>query len=109
MVEKVITNLDSSKASSPDCIPVVVLKNCEPEVSYLLAELFNMCLKGSCFLDCWKVSSVVPKFEKVGERSTFKNYRPISLLFVVSKVFGKLVNNRVVDHLKKCGLFAVLL
>ena len=31
MVQNVITNLDSSKASGPDCIPVVVLKNCEPE------------------------------------------------------------------------------
>ena len=41
MVKKVITNLDSSKASSPDCIPVVVLMNCEPELSYILAELFN--------------------------------------------------------------------
>ena len=37
MVKKVITNVDSSKASGPDCIPVVVLKNCEPEVSYMLA------------------------------------------------------------------------
>ena len=45
MVEKVITNLDSSKASSRDCIPVVVLKNTEPELSYILAELFNICLK----------------------------------------------------------------
>ena len=36
MVKKVITNLDSSKASGPDCIPVVVLKNCEPELSYIL-------------------------------------------------------------------------
>ena len=35
MVKKVITNLDSSKASGPDCIPVVVLKNCEPELSYI--------------------------------------------------------------------------
>ena len=52
MVKKVITNLDSSKASGPDCIPVVVLKNCEPELSYILAELFNMCLKESCFPDC---------------------------------------------------------
>ena len=51
-VKKVITNLDSSKASGPDCIPVVVLKNCEPELSYILAELFNMCLKESCFPDC---------------------------------------------------------
>ena len=37
MVKKVITNLDSSKASSPDCIPVVVLKNCEPKLSYMPA------------------------------------------------------------------------
>ena len=42
-------NLDLSKASGPDCIPVVVLKNCEPELSYILAELFNKCLKESCF------------------------------------------------------------
>ena len=39
MVKKVITNLDSSKASGPDFIPVVVLKNCEPELSYILAKL----------------------------------------------------------------------
>ena len=45
MVRKVIKNLDLSKASGPDCIPVVVLKNCEPERSYILAELFNKCLK----------------------------------------------------------------
>ena len=63
MIKKVRTNLDSSKVSGPDCIPVVVLKNCEPELSYTLAELFNMCLKESCFPDCWKVSLVVPAFK----------------------------------------------
>ena len=85
---------------------VVVLKKCEPERSYILAELFNKCLKESCFPDCWKVSSVVPVFKNVGERSTAKNYRPVSLLSVVSKVFEKLVNNRIVDHLEKCGIFS---
>ena len=73
MVKKVITNLDSSKAYGPDFIPVVVLRNCEPEVSYILAELFNMCLKESCFPDCWKVSLVVPVLKNVGERFTTKN------------------------------------
>ena len=106
MVRKVVINLDLSKASSPDCIPVVVLKTCEPELSYVLAELFNNCLKGSCFPDCWKVSSVVPVFKNVEERSTAKNYRPVSLLSLVSKVFEKFVNNRIVDHLEKCGLFS---
>ena len=84
MVKKVITNLDLAKASDPDCIPVVVLKNCEPEPSYILAELFNKCLKESCFPDCWKVSSVVPVFKNVQERSIAKNHRPVSLLSVVS-------------------------
>ena len=99
-------DLDLSKASGPDCIPVVVLKNCEPELCCILAELFNKCLKESCFPDCWKVSSVVPVFKNVGEGLLLKSYRPVSLLSVVSKVFEKLVNNRIVDHLEKCGLFS---
>ena len=49
---------------------------------------------------------VVPVFRNVGERSTAKNYRPASLLSVISKVFEKLVNIRIVDHLEKCGLFS---
>ena len=106
MVKKVIMNLDSSKVSGPDFITVVVLKNCEPELSYILAELSNMCLKESCFADCWKVSSVVSVFNSVEERSTAKNYRPVSVPSVVSKVFEKLVNNRIVDNLEKCGLFS---
>ena len=106
MVRKVVINLDLPNASGPGCIPVVVLKNCEPKLSYILAELSNKCLKQSCFPDCWEVSSVVPVFKNVGERSTAKNYHPVSLLSVVSKVFEKLVNNRNVDHLEKCGLFS---
>ena len=91
MIKKVIINIDSSKASGPECIPVVVLKNCESELeSYMLVELFNKCLKESCFPDCWKVSSVVPVFKNVGERSTAKNYCSVSLPSVVSKVFEKL-------------------
>ena len=79
MVKKVIMNLNLSKASGPDCIPVVVLKDYELELSYMLAELFNKCLKESCFPDCWKVSPVVPVFKNVEERSTAKNYCPVSL------------------------------
>ena len=44
MIKKVITNLDSPKTSGPDCIPVLVLKNCEPEISHILAAFFIMCL-----------------------------------------------------------------
>ena len=106
MVRKVVINVDLSKASGPDCIPVVVLNNCELELSDISAELFNKCLKECCFPGCWKVSSLVPVFKNVGERSTAKNYHPVNLPSVVSKVFEKLVNSRIVDHLGKCGLFS---
>ena len=56
MVKKVITKLDLSKSSSADCVLVVVLKNCEPNLSNILAELFNMFLKESCLPAFWNVS-----------------------------------------------------
>ena len=51
---------------------------------------------------------VVHVFENVRERSTAKNYWPVSLPSAVSKVFEKLVNNRIVNHLEKCGVFSDL-
>ena len=67
------------------------------------AELFNKCLNESYFLDCWKF----PVFRNVGKWTTTKRYHSVSLFSVVSKVFEKLVNNRIVDHLEKCGLFLI--
>ena len=49
MIKQVIGNLDSSKASGPDRVIVVMLKYCEPELSHILAELFGICLKVSFF------------------------------------------------------------
>ena len=45
LVKKVRTSLDSLKTSGADCVPVVVLKNFKPELSYILAEIFNVCVK----------------------------------------------------------------
>ena len=82
------------------------LNNPEPELSYILAEVFNKCLKEYCVPDCWRVSSLFLVFKNVWERSTAKNYHTVSLFSVVSKIFEKFVNNRIVDQLKKYGLFS---
>ena len=95
-----------ASAKSPDCIPVVVLKYCDLELSYVLAEPFNMYLKESCFVQYWKASSVVPVFKNVGEKCTGKNYFPVSLSSVISKIFEKVLNDKLVDHLEKYGLFS---
>ena len=88
-----------------DCIPVVVLKKFEPELSNILAELIKECLKESCFPDCCKVSSMVPVFKNVGGRSITKNYHPFSLLSMVTK--ENLVNKKVIGHLEKPSLFFI--
>ena len=49
---------------------------------------------------------MVPVFENDGERSIAKNYRPLNLLSAVSKVFKKLVNIKIVDHLERSTLFS---
>ena len=64
-----------------------------------------MCLEESYFPDCWKVSSVVSILTNVEEISTTKNYCHVSLLSVISKILEKLKNNKLVDHLEKCGFF----
>lgn len=82
MVKKAITDLDSLKAPCLEYIPVVVLKNREPELSYILADIFNICLNESCFSGCWKVPSLVPVFRKIWERSKAAKYRPVSFTMV---------------------------
>ena len=84
---------------------MVVARNYEPKLSYMLAELLNKFWKQSCFPNSWKLSSLVPVFKNVGERSIAKNYDPVSVLFVVSKVLEKLVNNTIVDHLERLSFF----
>ena len=99
LVKKVTTSLDLSLASVLECIPKLLLINCEPELSNILAEPFNKCLSESCFPEHWKVITVVPVLNNGGEMSAAKNYQPFNLLFLVSKVFEKLVKNKLVVNL----------
>lgn len=97
---------NSPKAYARDCIPVVVLKNDESSLSYTLNEFFDMSLKESCFPNKWKVLSVVLVFKNVGERSTTYNYHNLSLLSAAAGIFKDLVNDRLLDHFKKCGRYS---
>ena len=101
-----IRNLDSTKATGPDDIPVIVLKNICPEISPLLAKLFNRCLKERCFPDSWKMSSVCPVFKNAGDRCSPSQYRPISLLSVMSKLFESVINKAVISHLDRNKLLS---
>ena len=49
---------------------------------------------------------MVTVFKNIREWSTAKNFHPVSLLSLVRKICGKLVSNRLVDHIEKCGLIS---
>ena len=106
LISKLITELDSTKATGPDGIPVVVLKHLNPELSPILAKLFNRCLKEKCFPSVWKTSAVCPVFKNAGEKSNPAQYRPISLLSVISKLFESVINKRILDHLNRNNLLS---
>ena len=108
MVSHAIYHLDACKATGPDRIPSIVLKMCSPELSPVLAKLYNKCLAKSCFPSCWKSSEVVPAFKNDGDRSDPGKYRPISLLSIVSKIFESFINDSLIKHLDSTGLFSDL-
>ena len=86
---------------------------CSPELSPVLAELYNKCLVESCFPFCWISSSVVPVFKNDGKRSDPGKYHPISLLPVhllpiTNKIFESFINDSLTKHLNITGLFSDL-
>ena len=73
---------------------------CSPELSPVLAKLFNLCLADSVFPSSWKVASVVAIFKGAGARSDSANYCPISLLPVISKIFECFVQQQLLGFLE---------
>ena len=93
----VLANLNASKATGPDKIPASILKETVYEIATSLCELFNKSLRlGSLPMD-WKLANVVPVFKK-DNKEYAENYRPISLLCLVSKVMERCVFNSCVQH-----------
>ena len=103
---KVITNLDSSEASGPDCIPMFFLKNCKPEFSLYWLQTLQYMSEGILSVRLLKRLICGVCTYKCRKRSSTKNYGPVSPLSVVNKIFKKLVHDRLIDHLKQCDLFS---
>ena len=97
-VKNVLSSLRLSSASGPDNIGNILLKNSAVSISKSLTKLFTQSLNQSYFPNSWKRSNVCPVFKK-SNRQLKSNYRPISLLCNVSKVFERLVFNALYEYL----------
>ena len=88
-VYHVLAALDENKATAPDKIPAKLLKNCASSIYLTLCDHFNKSLSLGKLPNEWKLSNIVP-IPKKGPAEEVSNYRPISLLSLVSKVFRTL-------------------
>ena len=93
-VYNVLKNLDKSKASGPDNISPRLLKECASQLAPSICLLFNKSVQSGVLPDEWLKANVVP-VHKGGSRDDARNYRPVSLLSVVSKVAERCIFNRI--------------
>jgi len=93
-----IKALALNKATGPDNISVRILKEAGSAIVPSLTKLINMSLQHCEMPLTWKKANVIPLFKK-GEKDTLSNYRPISILSVVSKVFEKVIFKNVYNYL----------
>lgn len=90
LVKKYLTRLNANKGSGPDGIHPLFLKTCSKQLAAPVAHLFRLSMSTGVMPDVWKKSYVVPIF-KSGDKHDVRNYRGISKLSVLPKVFEKIV------------------
>jgi len=95
----IINSIDNSKASGPHSIPTDILKLIKCNISVPLKEIINMSFQLGIYPNKLKIAKVNPIFKNKGDPLHFENYRPISLLSNINKIFEKLVYKRLFSFL----------
>ena len=104
IVFSLLSKLSVSKATGLDKISSKLLRVCPDLIADSLCSIFNRSINTGIFREEWKCSKVVPLF-KEGDRKDL-NYRPISIIPVVAKVFEKIIHDQVNSFLVDNGLLS---
>ena len=98
-ISEIMSDLNPNKSTGPDTIPPGILKCSKPVTSTPLCHIVNSSLRTGSFPNQWKHATVIP-LHKGGNKLELRNYRPISLLPVPSKLLERVVSNQLTSHLE---------
>ena len=96
-ISKILSSLDVLKAIGPDKLPTIVIKECAESLAPSVTAVVNFGLRTGLQLIEWKKANV-PPIHKKGKKDLVENYRPVSLLPVISKVHDRCLVTRLVLH-----------
>ena len=99
-VFKQVSNLKTNKSTGLDGISERLLKDAAAIIAPTLTDIFNQSLKSSVFLKIWKEGKVTPIY-KSGDLSNMSNYRPITVLPILSKILERLVHTQIYSYLSE--------
>ena len=94
-IKEIISEMVNGKSSD---IPIVILKRCSALISPILTQFYNSFMDEGLFPDLLKIGQISPIFKK-GNPQLFDNYRPVSTLPVLSKIFEKIIYRRLYNFL----------
>ena len=105
-IEDLLKTLDITKASGPDQISQVMIKRAGEAIVPSLTRLFNLSLSKGIFPFSWKRANVIP-IHKKNDNAIVDNYRPVSLLSCVGKLFERVVFKYVFNFLRDTGAISL--
>ena len=105
-IEKIIQAINPKKAQGYDCIPPKILKLGAPVISHDMCHLINESIDSSDFPDSLKLAEVSSQFKK-GDSLNKVNYRPVSLLVAMSKIYGRVMAKQLSSYFM--SIFSTLL
>ena len=104
-VLKLLNKLNKSKGSGLDKLSSRLIRECADLISPYISTIFNCCLTTGIFPDDWKLAKVTPIF-KQGDRSDMNNYRPISVISAIAKVFERIIYNQLSSYLSENNILS---
>lgn len=104
-INNIIINLKSDSAPGWDNISTRFIKFIRHDVTPVITYLANLCFRTGTFPSLLKQSIITPVF-KGGDRDDVNNYRPISVLPIISKIIEKLLNNRLLNYLSSFNIIS---
>ena len=102
-IYSLIKQLKKKKSTGCDNLPVVFLKDAKDEIKEPLAYIINLSMRNGVVPTGWKTARITPVY-KSGPRSQFNNYRPISILPIVSKIAERIVHKQLMNFLEENNL-----